>query len=348
MTDTSNRTFVCSVLFLDIAEYSKKPVTEQLSLKERFNALLLEAMRHVAVADRIVLDTGDGAAVSFLGNPEDCLFAALALRDGIAGEGPQVGPALRVRMGINLGPVRLIKDINGQLNMIGDGINVAQRIMSFAEPGSILVSRSYYEVVSCLSKDFARLFQFEGTHTDKHVREHSVYTIMPGTAGPTPPPPKSGTTAPSATADAGSAAATGASGRKRLWLAAAAALVLIGGALLWRVGHKAETTPASVETAKSDTQEVAAPEKKSVQPKAPAAKASEPKAPEAKVAVLLAILPWGEVYVDGQKKGVSPPLKNLVLSPGQHRVEIRNTTFAPYVTTIDGTAGEKIKIQHKF
>ena len=67
-----------------------------------------------------------------------------------------------VRMGINLGPVKLVKDINGHPNIIGDGINVAQRIMSFARPGQIVVSRSYYDVVSNLAERVR-----EALHTTK-------------------------------------------------------------------------------------------------------------------------------------------------------------------------------------
>jgi hypothetical protein len=72
------------------------------------------------------------------------------------------------------------------------------------------------------------------------------------------------------------------------------------------------------------------------------------KATEPKVAVLLAIMPWGEVYVDGKNKGVSPPLKNLSLTPGPHRIEVRNADFPVYTTTIDGKAGARITVQHKF
>ena len=67
------------------------------------------------------------------------------------------------------------------MNIIGDGINVAQRVMSFARPGQLLVSRSFYEVVSCLSRDYAKLFHHEGSRTDKHVREHEVYAVVGGT-----------------------------------------------------------------------------------------------------------------------------------------------------------------------
>jgi hypothetical protein len=87
-------------------------------------------------------------------------------------------PALQLRLGINLGPVRIVKDVNGQRNIIGDGINVAQRVMNFAAPNQILVSRSYYEVVSRLSPDYGQLFNYIGLHKDKHVREHEVYEVQ--------------------------------------------------------------------------------------------------------------------------------------------------------------------------
>src|SRR3954469_16940148 len=173
MMESSSRTLVCSVLFLDIVEYSKKPVADQLHLKQAFNLVLGQALDGVPSRDRIILDTGDGAAVTFMGDPEDALFAAMGVRDAAG--------ALAVRLGVNLGPVRLVKDLNGQLNIIGDGINVAQRVMSFARPGQLLVSRSFYEVVSCLSRAYASLFHHEGARTDKHVREHDVYSVVGGT-----------------------------------------------------------------------------------------------------------------------------------------------------------------------
>jgi hypothetical protein len=177
MEQRGNKTIVCSVFFLDIVEYSKKSVSGQISLKERFNAFLSTAIRNVPLGDRIILDTGDGAAISFLGDIEDALQAALSMRSSLLDEGVRMEPALLVRMGINLGPVRLVKDINGQPNIVGDGINVSQRVMGFADPGQILVSRSYFDAVSRLSQDYAGMFHYQGSRTDKHVREHEVYAI---------------------------------------------------------------------------------------------------------------------------------------------------------------------------
>jgi class 3 adenylate cyclase len=192
MLEQGNRTFIGSVVFVDIVGYSKKSVSEQITMKDRFTGLLTDSLKDIAPEQRIILDTGDGAALSFLGDPEDALFVGMHMRDLIRkavvergvtepstmeeAEAGVVGDLL-LRIGINLGPVKLIRDINGQPNIVGDGINVAQRIMSFAKPGQIVVSRSYFDVVSVISDEYAKLFKYEGSRTDKHVREHEIYVV---------------------------------------------------------------------------------------------------------------------------------------------------------------------------
>jgi class 3 adenylate cyclase len=171
-----HRTFIATVVFIDIVGYSERLVTQQVELKTRLNGLVAGVLEHVPAGDRMMLDTGDGAALCFLGDPEDALFAASNLRANTQA----IGPELALRIGINLGPLRIVKDVNGQPNILGDGINVAQRVMSFAEPNQILVSRSYYEIVSRLSQEYTRLFQYLGIHRDKHVREHEVYVMTSG------------------------------------------------------------------------------------------------------------------------------------------------------------------------
>lgn len=181
MEQRSNKTIMSSVFFLDIVEYSKESVVGQISLKDRFNKFLSSALTNVPDADRIILDTGDGAAVSFIGDIEEALNAAFSLRESLLNQDLSIEPQLRVRMGINLGPVRLVRDINNQPNIVGDGINVAQRIMAFADINQILLSRSYYDAVRNVAPQYATMFRFKGSHTDKHVREHEVYAIcVPG------------------------------------------------------------------------------------------------------------------------------------------------------------------------
>ncbi len=181
MADISkmNRTWLCSVVFLDIVNYSSQSVELQIKWKDRFNGYLSNAIKDVSEDERVILDTGDGAAACFLGAPEVAMFAALELWHSLLLDEREQQPPFRVRIGINLGPVKLVRDINGAPNAIGDGINAGQRIMSFAGENQILVSQSFFEVVSRLSDDYKNLFTLKGVERDKHIREHTVYDLSP-------------------------------------------------------------------------------------------------------------------------------------------------------------------------
>lgn len=181
ITGSKTRTWLCSVVFLDIAQYTSNPMTQQVRLKTHLDSLILDAIKAVAENDRILVDTGDGAALCFLTDPEEAMFAALNLRDAFVAENARSAGPLRVRIGINLGPVRVVKAATGNLSPVGDGINTAQRVMSFAAPNQILISRPFYDVIACLSQEYAKLFHYAGRRTDKHGREHAVYeVIVPG------------------------------------------------------------------------------------------------------------------------------------------------------------------------
>jgi class 3 adenylate cyclase len=399
MPDTQNRTLICSVLFIDIVEYSRKPVVEQIGLKDRFNALLSGALRGVAVNDRIILDTGDGAAISFIGDPEDALFVASALRDAIAAHPESADAELSTRMGINLGPVRLVRDINGQPNIIGDGINVAQRVMTFARPGQILVSRSYYEVVSRLSDESSRLFSYEGSRTDKHIREHEIYAVGAGPGSQRRTDEASAARPPLVRAHRGFAWARAAHGaaslvhrvlaRPRLATIVAVAVILataIGVRALRPVPPPNEVRlheprppaapiaePAGRPDDKLAIATATAPRKPLPELPAPGARANDDLAvpplaralrpglaqdaaapdialavPDAPVLLSLAIAPWGQIYVDGHARGVSPPLQELELTPGRHRIEVRNSAAPAHVVQVNARPGERLRIKYKF
>ena len=147
-------------------------------VKQSFSTLVSDALRGLPGDDCIKLDTGDGLAMCYLGAPEDVLYIAVGLRDAFADVKAICATCYGVRMGINLGPVKILEDINGQRNTIGDGINAAQRIMSFAEPNQLLVSRTYYDVISCLSEENPKMFNYIGVHNDKHVRKYDVYEVL--------------------------------------------------------------------------------------------------------------------------------------------------------------------------
>ena len=103
--------------------------------------------------------------------------------------------------------------------------------------------------------------------------------------------------------------------------------------------------PVSVATLPPPTMPAAA------EPMAPVATptiAEPPPAPPRIGKVRLSIKPWGEVIVDGKSKGVSPPLKELSLPEGRHRIQIRNGEFPGYENELDIKAGSKDEIAYSF
>ncbi|KAF0811571.1 Serine/threonine-protein kinase PK-1 [Andreprevotia sp. IGB-42] len=64
--------------------------------------------------------------------------------------------------------------------------------------------------------------------------------------------------------------------------------------------------------------------------------------------VKLRISPWGEIYVDGTKRGVSPPLKTLSLPAGSYEIEVRNGNLSPYRTKLVVAPGNAGEIAHSF
>jgi serine/threonine protein kinase len=62
----------------------------------------------------------------------------------------------------------------------------------------------------------------------------------------------------------------------------------------------------------------------------------------------IAVSPQGEIYVDGEHYGTTPPITTLDLEPGMHRIEIRNGSRKPYLTYMTVEAGDQRRIRHDF
>jgi serine/threonine-protein kinase len=62
----------------------------------------------------------------------------------------------------------------------------------------------------------------------------------------------------------------------------------------------------------------------------------------------LAIAPWGEVFVDGESRGVSPPMVSLEVAAGKRQIEVKNDGASSYSTEIEFKAGEVKRLKYKF
>jgi len=85
-------------------------------------------------------------------------------------------------------------------------------------------------------------------------------------------------------------------------------------------------------------------------PGQPGAETAKPAVPPAVALARLtfAVSPWGEVYVDGKRHGVTPPLAGVSIPAGKHTIEIRNASLAPYQEQVDLLPDKTVRIKHKF
>ncbi len=62
----------------------------------------------------------------------------------------------------------------------------------------------------------------------------------------------------------------------------------------------------------------------------------------------ISALPWGDVYVNGTRRGASPPLTQLQLPAGRYHIVIRNADLPPFSGSVTITPGESSSISHRF
>jgi TolB-like protein/Flp pilus assembly protein TadD len=127
------------VLLIDIVGYSKLLIDDQRELQQLLNQVVrgTEQFCTAEAAGKLVrLPTGDGMALVFFTNPEAPVQCALEISEALHSHSQ-----LRVRMGINTGPVSGVADVNDKSNIAGAGINMAQRVMDLGDAGHILLSK---------------------------------------------------------------------------------------------------------------------------------------------------------------------------------------------------------------
>jgi len=174
------RTLVASFLFTDLVGFSIGSAAEQTAAKATLSAIIRSNIAALKETDYRIRDTGDGALIAFVTDPEHALYMALAIAQDFGRAAAVAGfPSNSLRTGLHLGAVKEVIDVEARPNFIGDGINAAKRIMDFAAPGQITASRAFFDAVAGLDAAFGALFQHVGAPDDKHGRAHELYTVEP-------------------------------------------------------------------------------------------------------------------------------------------------------------------------
>ncbi len=143
-----------TIVFTDIVNFSGKSTVEQRQLIESVTAELTPELRTLLAPpldtpSLVALPTGDGVALAFLHRPNKPWDRSTILRVILRlhqWAHRQYSPAHSVglRVGVHVGAVELVTDINGKANVCGDTINYAQRVMDAAGPRQTLFSETAF------------------------------------------------------------------------------------------------------------------------------------------------------------------------------------------------------------
>src|SRR6202047_1250676 len=201
---------LATILMADVVGYSKMMGEDEERTIEilRGHREIFDEMLKVH-RGRIFNTAGDAILAEF-GSAVEAVRCATDIQAALRTRNDQLQPSrqVRFRIGINLGDVM----VQGQ-DLMGDGVNVAARIQTAAEPGGICISGSVHDQIrNKLSLSFHSLGERSFKNIQQPVRTFSITEAEAGDA------------LPSATSQASAK-----KGGAAKWIAAAVILLLAGG-----------------------------------------------------------------------------------------------------------------------
>ncbi|HZZ21692.1 MAG TPA: adenylate/guanylate cyclase domain-containing protein [Roseiarcus sp.] len=179
---------LAAILVTDIAGYSRLARADEDRILARLRALRSDLIDPTIAIHhgRIVKRTGDGSIVEFR-SVVHAVRCAIELQTGMVERNAGVAPDKRIefRIGIHLGDV--VEESDGDL--MGDGVNIAARLESVAEPGAICLSEDAYRQVSNrLDMAVTDLGPKELKNIAEPVRVYSLEVGKPAQAKPASAP----------------------------------------------------------------------------------------------------------------------------------------------------------------
>ncbi|MGI0021697.1 MAG: hypothetical protein ACRD9Q_02435 [Nitrososphaeraceae archaeon] len=157
------------------------PTTEQARKIIVLNELIArtETFKQRNPDSTIIFPTGDGMNIGFSDTPEKPLRLAVELHKLISrySESRKRKDKLQIRIGIDTGPVYIIKDLNGKDNVWGPGIIMARRVMELGGPMQVFASARIAHDLSRLSPQYRAIMHPIGDYAIKHGEQLLIYNI---------------------------------------------------------------------------------------------------------------------------------------------------------------------------
>ncbi len=176
------------IIYLDLVGYSKNNEPIQISLFKKFQKQIHHILYDEIIHDKcILIPTGDGMIIGLEDNMANSFVLSLELVTEMIDWTKNNN--VEIRSAIHVGEVNVLTDINRNKNIVGNTINDAARMLSGADNGSVIISKTFYNKYLRIA-DFALGVKYdinevlsyilvdEDSVIDKHSFEHFVYNIL--------------------------------------------------------------------------------------------------------------------------------------------------------------------------
>jgi TolB-like protein/class 3 adenylate cyclase len=178
---------IAAILVADVVGYSRLAGADEDRTLARLRALRSDLIDPtIAVHNgRVFKRTGDGSLIEFR-SVVDAVRCAIEMQNGLVDRNAGLPAERRIefRVGVHLGDV--VEESDGDL--MGDGVNIAARLVSIATPGAICLSEdAYRQVKGRLDLAVTDLGPTQLKNIAEPVRVYSLEVGQPAQAQPTPP-----------------------------------------------------------------------------------------------------------------------------------------------------------------
>ncbi len=164
MTDTGVKKRLAAILAADAEGYSRLMSGDELATVTLLDAARAVFKARIEAHQGRVIDMAGDSVLAVFETATGAVIAALEIQSSLGASGPSAAKdrSMRFRIGIHLGDV--IEKADGTI--YGDGVNIAARLQSLAEPGGIMAS----DVVHGAVRDrVPAVFEDRGEHEVKNI-----------------------------------------------------------------------------------------------------------------------------------------------------------------------------------
>ena len=158
-----------AILSADVKGYSRMMGEDEVGTYQTLSANLKSIHSIISTHNGRVFSSPGDAVMAQFSSVVDAVNCAVEMQEKIEAVNADVPEdnKMQFRIGVNLGDV-----IHDGEQVYGDGVNIAARIETLAEPGGVSISRTVY---NHLHKKLDFGYEYQGEHQVKNISERLSY-----------------------------------------------------------------------------------------------------------------------------------------------------------------------------